>query len=162
MLYCICMCCIVYFHISFICSCTTDKHQKMVTSGVTELGPRDSYTLLLNIAWPNTRAVKVEQRWKNEFCNDTPKQRTDQTHRFTVNTEQYQNKKRIQRAFFLRYCVITITIISLIDFLWIITYTSNQFFTQVKKSWGLSLYVQLYKRFFSFTIDFKLQIFLLS
>lgn len=83
--------CYMYFHICFICSCTTDKPQKMVTDGVTELRLSDSllYTVLLNITWPNTLSVRVEQRWKNEFCNDTPKQRIDQTQRFTVNTEQH-------------------------------------------------------------------------
>ncbi len=104
----------IYFHISFICSCTTDKHHKLVTSGVSELGPRDSY----NIAQQSMTKYLCCQEWnkgeKNEFCNDTPKQRTDQTYIFTV---QHQNKKRTQRAFFLRYCVITITINNLIDFL---------------------------------------------
>lgn len=140
MLYCICMCYIMYFHISFICSCTTDKLQTMVTSGVTELGPRDSYTLLLNIAWPNTHAVRVEQRWKKSFAmilwNNEQTRHTDS--RYNTRT-----KKRIQRAFFVRYCVITITIISLIDFLWIITYTSNPFFF-LQKSRSLEVYPYMF------------------
>ncbi len=49
----------IYFHISFICSCTTDKHHKLVTSGVSELGPRDSY----NIAQQSMTKYLCCQEW---------------------------------------------------------------------------------------------------